>query len=300
MASVSSMETVTPHAPPSLPPSPTEEEDLTRLRPWDESSRADKRRKGKQRAGDVDSDYSDVVEDSASSDTDQPMASGSSYPPMREDEFETKRVEETLRRWEVAERQRRKAARQATTHEAPSNQPPSSLVDGVSRRASSLWTATKSSSKYLRHHHSVLKSRDSIDSVPLEALSPIPDSFPSNSRAPSSENPFETPAEAVSPFTDSYQMQELSDVDQQTVNSSDIRHPPPSPLDLPPPRISPLVNKPPPATRSPQTNMIPSERQGNAQKDVPSDGRWWHEWLCGCGEDRESSTIQGGRTNPFE
>ncbi len=84
------METVTPHQPPSSPPSPTEEEDLTRLRPWDESSQ---RRKGKERAVD-DSEYADVVEDSASSDADQPMASGSSYPPTLEDESETKRVEE--------------------------------------------------------------------------------------------------------------------------------------------------------------------------------------------------------------
>ncbi|KAK0461381.1 uncharacterized protein EV420DRAFT_1531771 [Desarmillaria tabescens] len=299
MASISSMETVTPHPPLSSPPSPTEEEDLTRLRPWDESSRTDKRRKGKERAVD-DIEYSDVVEDSASSDTDQPIASGSSYPPMHEDESDTKRVEETLRRWEVAERQRRKAAREATTREAPSNQAPSSLVDGVSRRASLLWTATKSSSKYPPHHHSVLKSQDSIDSVPLETLSPVPDSSPSNSRTPSTENPFETPAEAVSPFADSHQMQELSDVDPQTAKLSDRRHPPPRPLDLPPPRSPPPVGEPPHATRSPQINLTPSEREDIAQQEAPPDGRWWHEWLCGCGEDRGSSTIQGGRTNPFE
>ncbi|KAK0241903.1 hypothetical protein EDD85DRAFT_948955 [Armillaria nabsnona] len=299
MASISSMETVTPHQPPSSPPSPTEEEDLTGLRPWDESSRADKRRKGKERAVD-DSEYADVVEDSTSSDADQPMASGSSYPPTLEDESETKRVEETLRRWEVAERQRRKAARQVPTRETPSNQPPSSLVDGVSRRASLLWTATKSSSKYPPHHHSVLNSQDSIDSVPLETLSPIPDSSPSHSRSPSTENPFETPAEATSPFADSHQMREISDVDPQTANLSDRRHPPPRPLDLPPPRSPPPVDEPPHATRSPQVNLTPSERESTAQQDVPSDGRWWHEWLCGCGEDRGSSTIQGGRTNPFE
>lgn len=58
------------------------------------------------------------------------------YPPMGDDDLEERRVNETLKRWEEAERQRRKAVRESNR---TSGSPRPSLVGDVSRRASKLW-----------------------------------------------------------------------------------------------------------------------------------------------------------------
>ncbi|KIO30761.1 hypothetical protein M407DRAFT_5506 [Tulasnella calospora MUT 4182] len=49
-----------------------------------------------------------------------PGGATESYPPMKDEELETRRVQENLRRWEEAERQRRKAARDSRTARTPS------------------------------------------------------------------------------------------------------------------------------------------------------------------------------------
>jgi hypothetical protein len=78
-------------------------------------------------------------------------------------------------------------------------------------------------------------------------------------------------------------------------SSSFSRHPPPKPLNLPPPKTPPPpINEPPDAVSSPSIDGA-SRNHEEPERET----RWWHEWLCGCGEDREADN-QGGRTNPFE
>ncbi|KAG8761025.1 hypothetical protein FRC14_000134 [Serendipita sp. 396] len=59
------------------------------------------------------------------------------YPPVGDDELEERRVTENLKRWEEAEKQRRRAARESTRTSFNSQR--SSIVGDVGRRASKLW-----------------------------------------------------------------------------------------------------------------------------------------------------------------
>ncbi len=84
---------------------------------------------------------------------------------------------------------------------------------------------------------------------------------------------------------------------------------PPKPLGLPPPPI----DVPPKANNTPR--MDSSRRE--IEEEEPPKVRWWHEWLCGCGEGpdrgghnqviqiahifvRQLTVSQAGSTNPFE
>ncbi len=171
--------------------------------------------------------------------------------------------------------------------------------------------------------HTVLSSTDNLDSVPLEDINasppytPSPSPTPSSStslrrnsgdqeaapdpakkinRSSSSENPFENPVtptalEAVSPFADTHKINTGGDPQTpiQGPNSrvsqkrySRLQPPPPLPLDLPRPKTPPVVTLP----TQPQPRSAPDATRSGGDEDG-SDGkpvRWWHEWLCGCGE----------------
>ena len=79
------------------------------------------------------------------------------------------------------------------------------------------------------------------------------------------------------------------------------RQPPPAlPLGLPPP-----VTPPPPIPiDSPTVPSPPPQQQRRGQQGEDEEEgktRWWHEWLCGCGEGKDrGGDHQAGRTNPFE
>ncbi|KAF8200861.1 hypothetical protein BJ912DRAFT_585938 [Pholiota molesta] len=99
---------------------------------------------------------------------------------ISEDAEETRRVEENLRRWEITERQRRKAARGSSTSAATSP----SLVSDVSRRASALWAGRKSRGSSLGGlgTHAPLQSQeDNIDTVPLTHINNSPSPSPTRS-----------------------------------------------------------------------------------------------------------------------
>ncbi|KAG8920015.1 hypothetical protein FRC01_000980 [Tulasnella sp. 417] len=118
----------------SAPPSPlAEEADLATLpnepaSPDDDPS--DKKRwKGKgidpaERRGSASSSPQTEEEDDDGAEppdaTAAPGAATESYPPMKDEELETRRVQENLRRWEEVEKQRRKAARESRTARTPS------------------------------------------------------------------------------------------------------------------------------------------------------------------------------------
>ncbi|KAG1829108.1 hypothetical protein EV424DRAFT_1470868 [Suillus variegatus] len=233
--------------------------------------------------------------------------SSESYPPMNDDAAETRRVEENLRQWELAERERRRAARESPNLNRGGGGP--SLLGEVTRRASVLLSkrpSTRSSAGGLGNHRA-LQSRDSIDVVPLDDIE----------SPPATANPFLHPSETgpglisptLVPLVDSKKrssvMTETFDLDSNThsfqpatLSSTPTLVPPPQQLGLPPPltpppkgarpRMTPMKSTPPPMLR--QEPIEPEQEV-----------RWWHDWLCGCSEGPDrGGDNQAGRTNPFE
>ncbi|KAJ3823926.1 hypothetical protein F5880DRAFT_456961 [Lentinula raphanica] len=313
MTTRSSMETITPEADTHSPSSPSDDEDLGRRRIWedgDEQHSPKGSRKGKQR----DNEFADMNRDD-SEDTEVEAPDSGLYPPTTDEEAETRRIEENLRRWQINEMQKRKAARESMSKT-------SQTAPDVGWRASSLWQKSSHRQRDLGKH-TALGSQDSIEHLPLDSLVNTPGPSPSPSPLPSPlppsldetpENPFANPP--VSPFADSQQVTAVmspssdppSDAptlavvaptpERPTLLASSVsfsKPPPPKPLNLPPPKTPPPpVDVPPPAVSPLSMDSVSRQHQ-----EPERETRWWHEWLCGCGEDREADN-QGGRTNPFE
>ncbi|KAF9222536.1 hypothetical protein BS17DRAFT_783007 [Gyrodon lividus] len=347
----SSRDAASPEIIPSLPSSPTLlEEDLSRPRVWREdqeefemqdarhspdSGASGSKGKGKQSSDDEDEDEDeDTVEIHG-------RGPHEVYPPTTDAAAETRRVEETLKRWELAERQRRKSAREAPQ---PSSAP--SLLADVTRKASLILSGRKPSLRASGvtsfGNHRAIKSRDSVDptregyAVPLDDFDqhdPCTSAITVHSPSPSAfehsipENPFIHPSESSdcstppspSPFADPKEQSAVMTAavipptpfppgsDKKTrgraqpvVSAPTVSFvPPPRPLGLPPPvtppppapHIAPLKPTPPPVL------SLPPREDPEERKEV----RWWHEWLCGCGEGPDrGGDNQAGRTNPFE
>jgi len=266
--------------------------------------------KGKARLTESPTPYDDVAaaaETNSSSEEDVKL----------DDETEARNVEENLRRWELAERQKRKAAR-----EAISSSSSGSIVGDVTRRASLLWSGKKGQrpSSGLGSHRAV-RTHESEEGVPMEELDPSPPVSAANSPEPSfsqavyeAENPFENPAHVRSGSTTSLNTPGRSAVMSESseptlVPSTPIsnpkgrrHHPPPEPLDLPRPRSPPPRSETPHANKPPEPipppRATPMEDDGHVT-EVP-ETRWWTDWLCGCNEGPDrGGDNQAGRTNPF-
>ncbi|KAG1815925.1 uncharacterized protein BJ212DRAFT_1447002 [Suillus subaureus] len=234
--------------------------------------------------------------------------SSESYPPTNDDAAETRRVEENLRRWELADRERRRAARESTQANRGAGGP--SLLGEVTRRASVLLSkrpSVRSSTGGLGDHRA-LQSRDSIDVVPLDDIDQSP---------PTTANPFIHPSEMEpgfvspesTPFVDTRKrsrvMTETFDSDSRMHSSRAATLPPmstlvspPQPLGLPPP-----LTPPPKGTRPRMAPMNPTPPPMLRQEPIEPEQevRWWHDWLCGCSEGPDrGGDNQAGRTNPFE
>ncbi|KIY74261.1 hypothetical protein CYLTODRAFT_405925 [Cylindrobasidium torrendii FP15055 ss-10] len=307
MASISSLETVT--AAPKRAMEPTIEDDIAGSREYSDSpvetlSPRLPSGKGKERA---DVEYDSLETESRAQsprtpqhgqyrsdedergdqtpdnyDSDAP-AGIESYPPTTEQEAETRRIEETLRRWEVAERQRRKNARVSSVPEGAGHSPTGSLVSDVGRRASQLWRKSSAkSTPYKPHHHTKLQSTDSLDVVPLEAVG----SVPTSPRTPHSgeSDPFNP--EVTSPFSDSHQMQDAAIMqatpDPTQSTSRNGQQGPPRPLGLPEPKTPPPPIDTPPSARAPP--HIDPAASSRPEEEEPKKVKWWHDWLCGCRE----------------
>ncbi|KAJ4494074.1 hypothetical protein C8J55DRAFT_175269 [Lentinula edodes] len=313
MTSISSMETITADTHPHSSSSPSDDEDLGRRRIWengDEDHMPRVSSKGKQK----ENGFTDTDRDGSEETVLEPPDSGL-YPPTTDEEAETRRIEENLRRWQVSEMQKRKTARESMSK-------PSQTAPDGGWRASSLWQKPSHRQRDLGKH-TALGSEDSIEHLPLENLVNTPGPSPSPSPLPSPlppnleeypENPFANPP--VSPFEDSQQVTAVmssseppSDISTLTVvaptperptllakSASFSRPPPPKPINIPPPKTPPPpVNVPPLAVSPLSLEGAPPHHHQEPEKET----RWWHEWLCGCGEDRDADN-QGGRTNPFE
>ncbi|KAI0268671.1 hypothetical protein BC834DRAFT_866691 [Gloeopeniophorella convolvens] len=334
---------------PSLPPSP-QEEDLGRRAAWshsdDELDREStssfdhpQQRKGKQRAVET---QSPPPASYAEGGTDEALEWASrggnteAYPPTTDEETESRRIQENLRRWEIAERQRRRAARDSTVSNSPS------VVAGVARRATSFWTRRTSHppADGGGKHHALQTSEDAVQLDDIEA-SPSPSAPPSPSPSPAlghlrtgpyarTENPFADPpgsssslfvnAQAVStPLDASASAVELqapvaaaatpsSPSETLAVSDSGISLStsvvsPPAPLDLPKPRSPPPRTETPHAKRPPEPFPRPDSALSRpiADDEDAKPVRWWTEWLCGCSEGQDrGGEVQAGRTNPLE
>ncbi|KAF8993686.1 hypothetical protein BDQ17DRAFT_1367985 [Cyathus striatus] len=188
------------------------------------------------------------------------------YPPTAHEDEETRRVEETLKRWELVERQRRRAARDSS--QSISMTP--SLVENVTRRASALWSTGKKSKTTSGvglglGTHTALQSEDRIDILPMGDInvSPTPSPSPSPTRSETNiTSPFADPVQPVSPFADVYRVDAAQDgplhpltatsphrsalLTPSSPTSSLHSHqpPPPQPLGLPAPRTPPPIPNP--------------------------------------------------------
>ncbi|KAF7298263.1 hypothetical protein HMN09_01048500 [Mycena chlorophos] len=257
------MSTVNDDPSPSRTPDEEVEEDVSGARRWSEEEAAEAAHlqpssKGKGRAT-----YPDVE----------------SYPPTTDEEAETRRIEENLRRWELAERAKRKAARVSVVASTGADQSMlSSMVGSILRRT------PRPNDQPSRGTHTVLSSQDEThdddDSnvVPLDDIAATPTPSPTHS-------------EPGNPFSDEHAELANESTPQRPAMlkaSSSIRRPPtPKPLDLPPPKAAPPTVAPPP--------------EPVVEESEHKETRWWHEWLCGFGEGEDrGGENQSGRTNPFE
>ncbi|KAF5340444.1 hypothetical protein D9758_013535 [Tetrapyrgos nigripes] len=362
----SSIDTVIPEPSTPIPPSPTEDYDLGKPRIWESDddhleTPTSSTRKGKARQYDPQHTGTDA-EDSEALAMSETNGNGA-YPPVNDEEAETRRVEETLRRWELAERQRRKTAREST--QSYSKPPPSSRPTSLIPDVSSLWGGTsQSKSRQGLGNHTALPSDESAYHLPLDSIPNSPGISPgaspslspvdsgsrsgSGSRRPPegrshSEDPFANPSssplhphpppsdsEALSPFADSHQapsavMDATNEEPEGMANGPPIiqspqperptllarqttfskRAPPtPRPLGLPPPKTPPPTDGDPAIDTPPRVVSPPNasvSRSGDSREEYQPEVRWWHEWLCGCGEGPDrGGNYQAGRTNPME
>lgn len=175
----------------------------------------------------------------------------------------------------MAERQRRKAARETVSHSGPS------FVQGVSRRASLLLTGKKSkkhpSISFNMGNPEALRSQDNIDVVPLTHVPTR--STPSPTHSELDRNPFTNPPrEPLSPFDDVHAVRDSLLPSSHGKQLSDTLEEgaviPNGSLSMwqPIPVVAQHTRSPPKAS----SEAIPTEKE--------PDLRWWHEWLCGCGE----------------
>lgn len=202
---------------------------------------------------------------------------------------------QNLKRWEIAERQRRKAAR-----ESVGSAESSSLVQDVARRASWLWPAKRSVKqappKGPGQHHQL---RNSEDEVALDDI----DTRITSSPVPETQNPFVTPAASTVSLNTAETPAIMQESDSQKTLAGDdavvapdpkrpslgrspsSKQPPPKPLDLPAPRSPPPRTGTPHADRPPEPIPPPDAtgHESELEEDVPPK-RWWTDWLCGCRE----------------
>lgn len=229
----------------------------------------------------------DILLDEFDGDERTKAAETSTYPPISDNESDTRRVEETLRQWEIAERQRRKQERESVTTS-------SSVFGNIVTRGTSLLLRRESQNLVGRESHVPLGSQENISSniTGDDGSTPTASSSPSPSRITfvESNDPFANP---ISPFADP------NSRDKQLFNpkAQDSRSSwePPQPLNLPSPGdpSSPVQTPPCPTPSLVLSKPYPEESS--------LEMRWWHDWLCGCGEGPDrGGDYQAGHTNPSE
>jgi hypothetical protein len=222
--------------------------------------------------------------------------------------------------WEVAERQRRKSARETAASTS------SSLVVDVARRASALWSRRSShnsvggggkhrvlqtSEDHVRLDDIVASPLHSAPPSPCPSPGPSPNHLPVDGPGPYTRDPFSDPLPGGS--TSSLFVNALPTAEIDATSAAVEPHTPtaplltspsavshsgkrlstkvvsaPAPLDLPTPRSPPPRTATPHAKRPPEPFPRPDSRMSRtADEEEEEDAkpvRWWTEWLCGCSE----------------
>ncbi|KAI0256137.1 hypothetical protein BJV78DRAFT_1278684 [Lactifluus subvellereus] len=351
MSLLASTRRSSPQPSPSLPPSP-DEEDLGWRTPWSYSDDSLDRQavtttepsqysKGKEKATEgqlhPSASYASSGADKGFRSLDQGRDT-EAYPPTTDEEAEARRVQENLRRWEVAERQRWKTARESFVASTSS-----SVIADVARRATSFWSrrASHPPADSGGRHIALQTSEDNVHLDEM-ATSPSPSAPPSPSPTPAPDHPrtglyshprdpfSDRPGSSSSLFVNAQPMDAdigapataeerqapasaMSLPPSRHMNASTPKHAAtrrgkvvgaPAPLDLPEPRSPPPRTATPHATRPPEPFPRPDSRVSNTTVCNDEDEkpvRWWTEWLCGCSEGQDrGGEAQAGRTNPLE
>lgn len=215
----------------------------------------------------------------------QSTADTGSYPPTSTEEAETRRVQEvliislfqfwiavthqqTLWQWELAEKQRKKAARESQrTFATPS------LFETFLRRTSLLRSGSKLDNSRPSTYNGV-----STISLTKISLSPTRDSGRTPAQLP--RDPFADDLDPINEGAGSKSRDVDFAAQSESRNRSSLgRLPPPTPLGLPPPKTPPPIHEPP--------IMAPVIPRDTSMQEQELEARWWHEWLCGCGEGRD-------------
>ncbi|KAI0035875.1 hypothetical protein K488DRAFT_76340 [Vararia minispora EC-137] len=297
----------------TLPPLDVDEQDLGKPSTWandddePETPRVQTNHKGKERAQGPFDDSDEAL--SPMHEPATPTANTDAYPPITDDEAESKRIEENLRRWETAERQRRKAARESYRAAGDASSPTSLVA-----RSLSLLRGRPTAGRPTTSDRTALgTSEDAEDAVPLDDIdthSPSPGLSPRNST-------FTSPTSTPNPFADPNSGPEIVRTHADgSASSLFVGQPPPSvavagkqpvappaPLDLPAPRSPPPRGdtSTPAIHRPPEPRSPPDSSRAASPEDPGPPVRWWHEILCGCGEGPDrGGEVQAARTNPLE
>ncbi|KZV69527.1 hypothetical protein PENSPDRAFT_753278 [Peniophora sp. CONT] len=308
MASASASE---PAPLPSLPPSPARtERDLADRHddddpPTPRQTSFSPKAKGKQRADTLPPDgpfpEPDEYAGGDGPDRTKRAATIDEYPPTTDEAAEARRIEENLRRWEAAERAKRRAARDKDKGDT------TSIVGSVLRRVSLL--RSPSQQRPSTHGPAAHRALGAADAVPLDDID--------GAATPRSSSPFSPPvlsppptAGLDNPFTDAAALASSSSLMLGQENEGNGgaddkgkgRPPVPAPLNLPPPRTPPPVDQAPGPRSPPSSSRASSSERAAVEANANAPPvRWWHEVLCGCGEGPDrGGDEQAGKTNPLE
>jgi len=302
----------------------------------DRNQRGKRKGKSKELEFDAETDVPQSGEMAILNERDEGSGVGGSYPPMSEEAAEEREVIENLKRWEMAERLRRKAMRESRSLSGGSTV--SSPVTALGRRASQLLFRRSTSSS--RDAPTRLQT---VSPTPVDDLEQQRDSLTRTETADTARNPFRDPVATdavalMSPTSaEPFQKKHVRSDSMSTVTGGTaglaqptpqrpilqasgsstlftqepgrVRVPPPRPLDIPttpaPQHVYEGGGPVPARVSGPREEMVVRRTVAEVQEEEDElererrDGRWWTDWLCGLKERRDPAG-QGGRTNPFE
>lgn len=237
-----------------------------------------------------------------------------SYPPMHDDELEERRVAENLKRWEAADRLKRKSLRESRSATSPTS--PKFSSESAVRRASLLWNDATRGISLARPANQHGRRGSMGSQMPLrgeeDALSM--DDRQTRTSTIGDRNPFDTPrggsptraheesgalmhSNPTTPVAGPSHQQQLEQLSstrpilpttESSFDGGKGRMPQPRPIDIPQ-----AISPPPP-------RIAPIDVPGDPDEEEHQRGRYWTEWLCGCREEGQHGDGAAGRTNPFE
>ncbi|KAF8757291.1 MFS general substrate transporter [Rhizoctonia solani] len=282
-----------------------------RLEDGDDNERQGLTGQGRWKGKSKELDYSDPGLTSIDEERAQVSGASESYPPLSEDAAEERAVMENLKRWENAERLRRKAARDSKTYSTSSA--PNPLTELTRRASQVLFRSPTALDDLEQQRGSAQLARTDTDNT---TRNPFRDSAGVTSEvalvSPATADPFKpngSPKErprsdststitgGITPVQPVPKRPTLETFDSSFLGSQNRGHAPtPAPIDLPttpapqhayegggavPARMSG-----PEGMRIRRTATHVQEEEEDLEREK-RDGRWWTDWLCGLKERRD-------------